>query len=196
MRTSAVIAALAAVAAAETTLYIPGFDPQQITADVEGVDASGHTTYRFGPGVTSGTYEDSPGIVGSATLVAGATDAHLVWNNPELGISMSEDCGISGSIAVCTVAVSAEDSLQTGVVTETASGFVVQGNAAAATSAPAGTGATPTAGSALTSGPSATSSGASGASPTETGKDNGAVAMGSSMVLSLGVAGLVSVFFL
>ncbi len=128
-----------------------------------------------------------------ATLVAGATDAHLVWNNPELGISMSEDCGISGSIAVCTVVASAEGALQSAIVTETASGFVVQGNAAAPTGAPSGSSTTPTAGSALTSGPSATSS---GSSPTQTGKDNGVAAMGSSLVLSLGVAGLVSVFFL
>ncbi|RPD66531.1 hypothetical protein L226DRAFT_479272 [Lentinus tigrinus ALCF2SS1-7] len=195
MRTFAMIAALAAVAAAETTLFIPGFDPQQITVDVEGVDASGHTTYRFGPGVTSGTFEDEPGIIGSATLVAGATDAHLVWNNPEAGISMSEDCGIANGIAVCTAVAAVDGVIQTVVATETASGFVVQGDAAAATNAPSGSGATPTAGSALTTGPSATSS-ASGASPTETGKDNGAGVMGSSMILSLGVAGVVSAFFL
>ena len=35
-----------------------------------------------------------------ATLVAGASDAHLVWNNPEVGMSMSEDCGIADGIAV------------------------------------------------------------------------------------------------
>ena len=53
------------VAAAQATLYIPGFDPQAITADVEGVAADGHTTWRIGPGVTSGTYEDPPGILHS-----------------------------------------------------------------------------------------------------------------------------------
>ncbi|TFK89451.1 hypothetical protein K466DRAFT_584620 [Polyporus arcularius HHB13444] len=195
MRAYAVLAALAAVAAAETTLFIPGFDPQQITADVEGVDASGHTTYRFGPGLTSGSFTEVPGIEGSATLVAGATDAHVVWNNPELGISISEDCGISGGTALCTVVAFAEGSLQSDTITEPASGFVVQGNAATPTGAPSSssTGTTPSAGSALTSGPSATSS---GASPTQTGKDNSVAAMGSSMVLSLGVAGLVSAFFL
>lgn len=53
------------VAVAETTLYIPGFDPQAITANNIGTDASGHTTWVIGSGVTSGTYEDAPGIVHS-----------------------------------------------------------------------------------------------------------------------------------
>ena len=43
------------VIALVTTLYIPLVDPQPITADIEGVDASGHTTWRLGPGVPSGT---------------------------------------------------------------------------------------------------------------------------------------------
>ena len=130
-----------------------------------------------------------------ATLVAGASDAHLVWNNPEVGMSMSEDCGIADGIAVCTVVVSAEGALQTLIATETASGFVVQGNSAAATDVPSGSSATPTAGSALTTGPSATSTGSSAPS-TQTGQDNGAETVGSSMVLSLGVAGVVFAFFL
>ena len=53
------------VVLAQTSIYIPGFDAQAITADVEGVDAEGRTTRRIGPGVTSGTYEDPAGIIGS-----------------------------------------------------------------------------------------------------------------------------------
>ena len=56
------------VTAAQATLYIPGFDPQAITADVEGVAADGHTTWRIGPGVTSSPYEDPAGIVHSGNI--------------------------------------------------------------------------------------------------------------------------------
>ena len=55
---------------AETTLYIPGFDAQAITADIEGVDDQGRTTWRIGPGVLSGTYEDAPGIVHSGACTS------------------------------------------------------------------------------------------------------------------------------
>ncbi|KAI0807815.1 hypothetical protein C8Q74DRAFT_1229450 [Fomes fomentarius] len=197
MRSLAVVGALAvfvSVAAAETTLYIPGFDPQPITADVEGVDAQGRTTYRLGAGVTSGTYEDPAGLVNSATLVLGPSDAHLVYNDPGQ-LSLSEDCAINNGVAQCTLVVSGDDGLQTATVQETATGFVVQGNAA--TGLPSGTDSgstsTPTAGSSVTSGPSPTET---GSSPTATGKDNSAGKMSSSLVVCVGFAGLVSAFFL
>lgn len=44
--------------AAQTTLYIPGADPQPITASVLGVGSGGETTWLLGPGVSSGTLED------------------------------------------------------------------------------------------------------------------------------------------
>ncbi|KAI0373056.1 hypothetical protein BV20DRAFT_963553 [Pilatotrama ljubarskyi] len=208
----------ATVAAAQTSLYIPGFDPQAITADVEGVDAQGRTTWRFGPGVTSGTYEDPAGIIGSATLVADATEAHVVWVNSDVQISLSEDCGIANGIAVCTGVASAEGTVESFVETQTAVGFEVQGGGAGAAaptgsatteatptgspagSAPAGTGSgagssVPTAGSGISSGPSATGS-ADALNPTTTAKDNGVAKTGASMLVSVGVVGLVSAFFL
>lgn len=56
-----------AVAAAQTSLYVPGFDPQALTVDIEGVDAQGRTTYLIGPGASSGTFYDNDGLVGTGT---------------------------------------------------------------------------------------------------------------------------------
>ncbi|KAI0636581.1 hypothetical protein C8Q77DRAFT_511662 [Trametes polyzona] len=188
----------ASLAVAQTSLYIPGFDPQAITADVEGVDAQGRTTYRIGPGVTSGAFEDPAGIVGSATLVADATEAHIVYANSALSISLSEDCTIANSVAVCSVVASAEGVVQTAVATETAKPFAVQGGTDAAlpskgAESGSSSASTPTAGSGVTGAPSATGS---GANPTVSGDHNGVGRIESSMLVSLGVVGLVSAFFL
>ncbi|KAI0362546.1 hypothetical protein OH77DRAFT_1388589, partial [Trametes cingulata] len=209
------------VATAQTSLYIPGFDPQAITADVEGVDAQGRTTWRIGPGVTSGTYEDPAGIIGSATLVADATEAHLVWQNGIASISLSEDCVIANGAAVCSGVASAAGTAESFVQTESAVPFEVQaggagaaaptgsatteaaptgspaGSAPAGTRSGAGTSAQATAGSGLSTGPAATGTSTGDAlNPTVTGKDNGVAKTGASMLVSLGVVGLVSAFFL
>ncbi|KAJ3001883.1 hypothetical protein NUW54_g6157 [Trametes sanguinea] len=110
-----------------TTLYIPGYDPQAVTADIEGVDASGHTTWRLGPGVPSGTFTGNGGMeLASITLVEGPTDAHLVESDPMISFLAVEDCGFSGGIAVCTVSGHAQDESLTDTETETISGFAVQ----------------------------------------------------------------------
>ncbi|EIW56686.1 uncharacterized protein TRAVEDRAFT_49506 [Trametes versicolor FP-101664 SS1] len=111
---------------AAATLYIPFFDPQPITADIEGVDASGHTTWRIGPGVPSGTLTDDSDLFVSATLVAGPTDLHLVENDTELGFAITADCGLNGAVAVCTVDASAADIVSTTIITTTANAFDVQ----------------------------------------------------------------------
>ncbi|OJT08711.1 hypothetical protein TRAPUB_437 [Trametes pubescens] len=195
----AVVAVLqASLAVAQTSLYVPGFDPQAITVDVEGVDAQGRTTYLIGPGASSGTFDGDDGLVGSATLVADATEAHIVYANTELSLSISEDCQVANGLAVCTGVVSAEGTVQTVAVTETASPFAVQaGSATAVPSAGSGSGSgstpTPTAGSGASSGVSQTSSAAASAT---SGAGNGVGRTGASMVGALGVAGLVSAFFL
>ncbi|KAI0351653.1 hypothetical protein OH77DRAFT_1429482 [Trametes cingulata] len=175
------------------TLYIPFLDPQPITADIEGVDASGHTTWRIGPGVHSGAFTDDSGLFTSATLVEGATDAHLVEIDTALGFSISGACGISGGIAVCTV-VASNGIISTDTVTETASGFEVQlGATPTATVAPPSVTGTPgaasqtpgasaggsppaSAGSGAESGPGAapTGSGTSGSASPSATNGNGA----------------------
>ncbi|KAH9852725.1 hypothetical protein C2E23DRAFT_859723 [Lenzites betulinus] len=216
----------AALAAAQTSLYIPGFDPQPITADIEGVDAQGRTTWRLGPAGPSGVLEQPGGLVGSATLVADATEAHLVYAlTGDVPVSLREDCVIADGIAACSGVASMAGTANSIFITETASPFEVEGAAASVTasasdsgpqptasdsatqptasgaSATSGSGSsTPTAGSGLSSGPSATASGsgtASGASPSATGNNNGVGRMESSMaVVSLGLVGLLSAFLL
>ncbi|CDO69986.1 hypothetical protein BN946_scf184836.g60 [Trametes cinnabarina] len=128
-----------------TTLYIPGFDPQAVTADIEGVDASGHTTWRIGPGVPSGTFTEDGGMVfASATLVEGPTDAHFVEADPMISVALTEDCGISGGIAVCTMAGHIQGETTTDTETETASGFAVQFGGVPATLTATSTNAGPT----------------------------------------------------
>ncbi|KAI0331078.1 hypothetical protein GY45DRAFT_1361029 [Cubamyces sp. BRFM 1775] len=204
--TLALLATLqASIVLAQTSLYIPGFDAQAITADVEGVDAQGRTTWRIGPGAMSGTYEDPAGIIGSATLVADATEAHLVWENTEVSMTLSEDCAIANGLAVCGVVADVDGTIQSMTATETASAFEVQGATGAAPtniaaspeSSDAGSqtgsdtgSSTPTAGSGVSTGPSQTGT-STGASPTNTTtQDNGVGKVQSSLLASVGVVGL------
>ena len=131
-----------------------------------------------------------------------------MYNYPVASVSLSEDCAINGGIAVCTVVASAEGLVQSGIETETATGFVVQGAAsgptASATASATGTGssgssssASATAGSGVKTGASATGS-STAAATTTTGGSNGAGRMqtASSLGLSAGIVGLVAAFFL
>jgi len=111
---------------AETSLYIPGFDPQPVTANELGVGADGATTWLIAPGQPSGTLSDL-GFYGPATLVLGPSGANLVYNAPELDVYMSEQCTFDGGLAVCS-----DLFIQTGfttmdtVETETVQPFAVQ----------------------------------------------------------------------
>lgn len=51
-------------ALAQTSLFIPGFDPQPISADILGVDAQGRTTWALHKGAPTDTFDDS-GFVGT-----------------------------------------------------------------------------------------------------------------------------------
>lgn len=51
-------------AVAQTSLFIPGFDPQPISASVAGVGPDGRTTWVLQPGVKSGSFDDI-GFVGT-----------------------------------------------------------------------------------------------------------------------------------
>lgn len=50
--------------AAQTSLYIPGFDPQPVSANVLGVGSDGRTTWQIQPGQPSGTLSDV-GFIGT-----------------------------------------------------------------------------------------------------------------------------------
>ncbi|CDO70410.1 hypothetical protein BN946_scf184999.g51 [Trametes cinnabarina] len=109
----AILASLVAhasqVATAPASLYIPLFEApgMPIAADIEGVDESGHTTWRLAPGTLSGTFTiTNAGFVPTATLVADATTAHLVENFAGFAVFETTDCGISDGLANCVVAAS------------------------------------------------------------------------------------------
>ncbi|KAI0830106.1 hypothetical protein BC628DRAFT_1313834 [Trametes gibbosa] len=192
------------VDAVATTIYIPLLDPQPITADLEGVDSSGHTTWRIGPGVPSGTLTEDSGLFTSATLVAGPTDMHLVENDPALSFAITADCGVDGGVAVCTVAASGNGVVSTTVQTETAVGFDVQ---VAATASIAGSGSsssargaptplpmpssgTPTTGSATGSGatPPPSIGTSDGSAPSATGGNNNGVGRIGSSAFGIGLS--------
>ncbi|KAL1938984.1 hypothetical protein VTO73DRAFT_11137 [Trametes versicolor] len=98
----AVIYALAQRIGAQTTLYIPGLDPQPITADIVGVDtASSPTTWLIGPGVTSDVFPETVSSFLSATLIVGPTGAHLIADDPTAIATLLIDCAVDSGSAVC-----------------------------------------------------------------------------------------------
>jgi len=56
-----------ALAQAQTTLFLPGFDPQPLSVDVAGVDAQGRTTYILQTGALTDTNQDY-GFIGTGSL--------------------------------------------------------------------------------------------------------------------------------
>ncbi|KAJ4487857.1 hypothetical protein J3R30DRAFT_3400513 [Lentinula aciculospora] len=148
MRGSIVIVGLAAglqsVIAQSTSLYIPGFDPQPISADIVGVDSSGYTTWDLHPG--SVTDDTDGGFVGTVTLVEGSDGAHLTFADAALSLSLGYDCTFASGQAIC----SGVDEGVTFTETETISSFAVAlGTATAAGASASGTGnsASPVSGS-------------------------------------------------
>lgn len=178
---------------AQTSLYIPGFDPQPISVNQLGVGSDGRTTWELQPGVTSGSFDDI-GFAGTATLVEGPSDAHLIWTYPAGGLGIDESCVINGGIAVCTVAAASGNTVVTDIETESAVPFEVQGGSAVgsasggsspavSTPAPSSPSVSPS-GSSVVQAPSRSSgspvaSQTSGGnpSPSGTGSSNGAVAV-------------------
>jgi len=165
------------VVSAQTSLYIPGFDPQPVSASEVGVGADGRTTWELAPGVTSGTYEDI-GFAGTATLIEGPSDAQLIYSEPAGGLYLSESCVIANGIANCNIAAGQGGTTTTDSAVETASPFEVQGGSAP-TPAPAPTSSSaPSSGSSATNGPAQTSSVSTGA-PSQTQSSAGGSPTGS-----------------
>ncbi|KAJ3560663.1 hypothetical protein NP233_g10691 [Leucocoprinus birnbaumii] len=119
-----------------TSLHVPGFDPQPLSADVIGVDASsGQTTWA----VQAGPGGDFPGTV---TLVEGSDYASMfyVGASPETTFTMDMGCTYQNGQAICSGTQDGQ-----ALPTETAPAdtpiAVVVGSTAVA-NAPAATGAT------------------------------------------------------
>ncbi|KAI0752160.1 hypothetical protein C8Q74DRAFT_360490 [Fomes fomentarius] len=125
---SALVAPYHAANAAAVSLFIPGpgIAEQAITADVQGIDSEGRTTWILKQGTPSGTL-NPVGPAFTATLVAGPKDVHIVQDNVEgLNDTLNQDCGINedGSFAVCTLSASGAASV--GVFTTSVVQFEVQ----------------------------------------------------------------------
>jgi hypothetical protein len=54
---------------ADTSLFIPGFDPQPLSVENLGTDGQGRTTWEILPGIPTGTFEEVP-FVGTGTQVS------------------------------------------------------------------------------------------------------------------------------
>ena len=139
----------------------------------------------------------------AVTLVEGPTDAHLVYDDPLESMIVSEDCAINHGIAVCAIIQSFQGTIVTDHGTQTATGFVVQGGPSTLTggtgssgSGAESTSSQPTAGSGATSGPSQTGGSGSAQTQSGSGSNNGAGKAETSAMLTLGLIGLVSAFFL
>ena len=106
--------------AAEVSLYVPGFDPQPLTAVRAGVE-DGQTTWLLAAGVASGDLDDS-GLIGTATLVQGANRASLTYVPPDGSFTMGIDCTLDNGAAVCVGA----EGTNVATVTEVPTPFAVQ----------------------------------------------------------------------
>jgi len=153
-----ILVLFATLALSQTSLFIPGFDPQPLSADILGVDAQGRTTWAVHAGSPTDTFNDSP-FPGTATLVEGPSDASLTFAAPGGEFTMDVGCTISDSIAVC----SAPSDGSFAVDTITVDYITVQGG----TTAPAiSTGSATTSQPSQSSQPSQTSGSASAPSST------------------------------
>ncbi|KAI0351655.1 hypothetical protein OH77DRAFT_1523989 [Trametes cingulata] len=124
------LAALGAQHATALSLYIPFTDPQAVTADIEGVDESGHTTWRMGHGVPSGSFTDDPGFtpLPSGTVIEGSTDVQFnqIATGSGYTLSVGGDCGINDGVALCTIVASGPHTLFTTTRAETITPIEVQ----------------------------------------------------------------------
>ncbi|EIN07015.1 hypothetical protein PUNSTDRAFT_121251 [Punctularia strigosozonata HHB-11173 SS5] len=182
----------AQVSFAQLSLYLPGFDPQPLTASEVGVDSAGRTTWAIAAAPTV-TDDADIGIVGTATLVEGSDYASVIDIDTIDSLTVEAACTIAGGNAVCV----ADDGSETATATEPVSFIQVDGAAAAATitggSASAAVTGTSSASGGSSAGTSPSDSG-SAASPSQT--DSGAMGLrafgGLSLTLGLGSVAFVA----
>ncbi|KAF8077599.1 hypothetical protein FPV67DRAFT_1662415 [Lyophyllum atratum] len=117
-------------ALAQTSLYIPGLDPQPLIADILGVDGQGRTTWALHQGALTDPADG--GLPGTATLVEGANDVSFTYVPPGGAFTIGRECSLSGNLAICSATVSGEAVTET----ETADRILVQAGTTAAPSTP------------------------------------------------------------
>ncbi|PPQ91415.1 hypothetical protein CVT25_014303 [Psilocybe cyanescens] len=101
-----------------TSLYVPGFDPQPLSANVIGVGSDGRTTWALHKGQPDATDTSSyVDFIGTATLVQGPNDIFLTYANPPAQLTLGEECTFSEStLAICTIVAQGSTATQTEVV--------------------------------------------------------------------------------
>ncbi|KAF9479270.1 hypothetical protein BDN70DRAFT_878935 [Pholiota conissans] len=99
--------------AAVKSLYIPGFDPQPVSADVVGVNRAGRT-WAIHRGSATGMDTGLGNFLGTATLVEGALDASLTYANANAQFTIDMQCAFSEStLAVSTIKAQGSTATQT-----------------------------------------------------------------------------------
>ncbi|KAH6908322.1 hypothetical protein BKA70DRAFT_266810 [Coprinopsis sp. MPI-PUGE-AT-0042] len=102
---------------AQTSLYIPGFDPQPVSAKVAGVDSDGRTTWLLNKGSPTAGFTPTIDFVGTATLVQGSDGALLAYSNPAGDFAIAQQCTFSEqTLAVCTIVAQGATVTQTEVI--------------------------------------------------------------------------------
>ncbi|TFK51798.1 hypothetical protein OE88DRAFT_1658425 [Heliocybe sulcata] len=150
---------------AQTSLFIPGFDDQPISASLIGAGSDGRTTWAIASGAVTGSVDDS--FPGTATIAEGPNDVILTYSIDGVGSAL-ESCGFSNGLALCTEVANFQDGLYTATETDTISSMLVQ------FAAPTGTDSSSPSRTGGSSAPSATSKGS------QTGSGSGSAAPTSS----------------
>ncbi|TFK36331.1 hypothetical protein BDQ12DRAFT_633921 [Crucibulum laeve] len=99
---------------AQTSLYIPGFDPQPVSADVIGVGSGGRTTWALHKGEATNNAEN-PEFIGTATLVQGPHDVSLTYANSAASFTIGQACTLLEELAICTIVAAGSTAVQTEV---------------------------------------------------------------------------------
>ncbi|KAF5352722.1 hypothetical protein D9756_006007 [Leucocoprinus leucothites] len=163
-------------AQATTSIIVPGFDAQPLSADVIGVDTSaGQTTWA----VQAGPGGDMPG---TATLVEGSDYAsiHYIGLSPETTFTMDYGCTYQGGQAICSGTRDGQAATETGSA-DTPIAVVV--GSTAAPNAPTPVAATPnTGGSGPVSATGSSSGTSSASSPSQSSGANSISTVWSSVI--------------
>ncbi|EAU88684.2 hypothetical protein CC1G_01057 [Coprinopsis cinerea okayama7 len=102
---------------AQTWLYIPGFDPQPVSANIAGVDERGRTTWILQQGQPSAGFTPGVEFVGTATLVEGSQDVSFTYSNSAANFAIGQECTFSDQFALCTIVAQGSTAVQTEFVT-------------------------------------------------------------------------------
>ncbi|KAF8077602.1 hypothetical protein FPV67DRAFT_1684135 [Lyophyllum atratum] len=97
-----------------TSLYIPGFEPQPVSADILGVGQDGRTTWVLHQGEATAHASDQSGsFFGTATLVEGPSDASLTYANSAGHFTIGQVCSFFQGYAICTLVAGGSTAVQT-----------------------------------------------------------------------------------